>query len=115
VTGDSNDIIVRMGDMSKITLTSININFDAAPGTPEHTLAENYTDMANDYIEDFNQMVMQGQSPHLALMAIMQAATTLLGVAIRQGLDVQISRRLLSSMLRQSEAASKKVVLVSGH
>ena len=97
---EKSDVIVDIGDLSSAKVSSVSIN-------------ENYEDMTEDFIEDFNQMVMQGMKPVDALFSFASAFAIVLGCCIRAGLPQAEVGKLMIMIGKNAASASKMVRILS--
>lgn len=100
-TDPLDDVFVTIGDLSQTRLDGVKID-------------ANQEEMVEDYIEGFNQMVLQGMPPVKALFAFAQAFGLTLGYCIRAGLHPADGRKLLGMLIEQSKVESKNVKIVTG-
>lgn len=97
---EKSDVIVDIGDMSMAKVSSVDLN-------------DNYEDMTEDYIGNFNHIVTQGQAPIDALFSFAQAFAIVLGCCIRAGLPQAEVGKLMITIGKNAEAASRMVKILS--
>lgn len=97
---EKSDVIVDVGDMSTSKISSVQLD-------------SNYEDMTEDYIGNFNHIVTQGQPPVAALFSFAQAFAIVLGCCIRAGLPQAEVGKLMITIGKNAEAASKMVRILS--
>lgn len=100
-TDPLDDIFVSIGDLGKTRLDGVKLD-------------ENQEEMVQDYIDGFNNMVLQGMAPIKALFAMAQAFGLTLGYCLRAGLHPKDGRKLLGMLIKQSTDASKSVAIATG-
>jgi hypothetical protein len=100
-TDPQDDLFVSIGDLSGTRLAGVQVD-------------ANQEDMVEDYIDGFNQMVLQGMPPIKALFAMAQAFGLALGYCIRCGLHPADGRKLLGMLIQQSKTESQNVKIVTG-
>lgn len=96
----TDDIFVSIGDLRGYKLADVKV--DAG-----------YEAMVEDYIGNFNHIVVQGMSPVTALMAFAQAFALALGYCLRAGLQPSDGRKLLGMLITESNNASKQVAITT--
>lgn len=89
----ADDLFVSIGDISGARLDGVKVD-------------ANQEDMVEDYIEGFNQMVVQGMHPTKALFAMAQAFGLTLGYCLRCGLHPADGRRMLGMLIEESKKAA---------
>lgn len=94
------DLIVSVGNLSNAELEQVQINAE-------------YEAMVEDYIGNFNHIVIQGVPPVTALMAFGQAFALVLGCCIRCGLKPSIGRKLIGMILKESDDAARNVQIAT--
>jgi len=100
-TDPSDDLFVTIGDLSKTPLNGVKLD-------------ANQEDMVEDFIESFNQAVLQSMPPVKVLFAFAQAFGLTLGYCIRAGLSPADGRKLIGMLIQQSKDEAKAVKIVTG-
>lgn len=95
-TKPSDDLFVNIGDLSVTRLDGVKID-------------ANQEDMVEDYLDGFNQMVLQGMPPVKALFAMAQAFGLTLGYCLRCGLHPADGRKILGMLIEQSKTSAQEV------
>lgn len=95
------DIFVSIGDLSKTPLDGVKMD-------------ANQEAMVEDFIDGFNNMVLQGMPPVKALFAFAQAFGLTLGYCIQCGLSSRDGRRILGMLIEQSKNAATTVKIMTG-
>lgn len=96
----ADDVLVSLGDMSEASEKRLELD-------------ESYEGMVEDFIEDFNQMVAQGQTPMKAFFCMSQAFAIVWGCCIRAGLKRSVGDRIMRSILKNCDASSKMVQIIT--
>jgi len=96
----ADDLFVSIGDLSGQRLDGVHVD-------------ENQETMVEDYVEGFNQMVLQGMSPAKALFAFAQAFGLTLGYCLRAGLHPADGRKMLGMLITESKTAAKSVAIAT--
>lgn len=100
-TDPLDDIFVSIGDLSQTRLDGVKLD-------------QNHEEMVTDYIDGFNNMVLQGMPPIKALFAMAQAFGLTLGYCLRAGLHPADGRKMLGMLIQQSTDAAKSVAIATG-
>lgn len=100
-TDPLDDLYVTIGDLSQTRLDGVKLD-------------ENQEEMVKDYIDGFNNMVLQGMAPIKALFAMAQAFGLTLGYCLRAGLHPSDGRKMLGMLIQQSNDAAKSVAIATG-
>lgn len=100
-TDPLDDIFVSIGDLGKTRLDGVKLD-------------ENQEEMVKDYIDGFNNMVLQGMPPIKALFAMAQAFGLTLGYCIRAGMHPSDGRKMLGMLIQQSKDSAGQVRIATG-
>lgn len=95
----SQDILVDMGDMSRV---SLDIPLDA-----------DYESMTEDIIQNVNHIVLQGIEPIKALFSMSQAFAIVLGYALRANMPFEIAKALITQVMKSATASEKMVRIIT--
>ncbi len=90
------DVLVHPGDMTKADLDQI-------------VLDDDYEAMVEDYVGNFNHMIVQGQPAIRALFAFAQAFAIVLGSCIVCGLRVSVTGRIIAQITQNAAQAAGKL------
>lgn len=99
--GRRDDILVHPGDMTACDADQVVIDKD-------------YESMVEDYIGNFNHMLVQGVPPMTALFAFAQSFALVLGQCIRSGLRVSVAGKLIGMIVKNSTASAQLLKLIKG-
>jgi len=100
VRDGKSDVIIPIGDQSSYS-KEIHVKFDT-----------NYEDMAEDFIDTFNNAVAQGMTPIQVLYSQASAFSIVLGCFIRAGLKQAEVGKLLMMVGRNAAVSSQAVQIV---
>lgn len=96
----SQELLVDLGDMTRATLDSIQM--DAA-----------YEEMTEDLIQTFNNIVLQGIPPIKAVFSLSQAFAIVLGFALRANMPFDLARNLITQVMNSATSAEKMVRIIT--
>jgi hypothetical protein len=74
---------------------------------------EAYEDMVEDFINTFNNVVLQGIDPLVAIYALSQALAIVLGFALRANLPFAIAQAILTQQMKSATASEKMVRVIT--
>lgn len=95
----SQDILVDMGDMSRV---SLDIPLDA-----------DYESMTEDILQNVNHIILQGIEPIKALFSMSQAFAIVLGYALRANMPFEIAKALITQVMKSATASEKMVRIIT--
>lgn len=102
IQGSPQDLMVDLGNMSRVNLD--NIALDAT-----------YESMTEDFIQTFNNIVLQGIPPINAVFSLSQAFAIVLGFALRANMPFEIAKALITQVMKSATAAESMVRVVTQH
>lgn len=95
----SQDILIDLGDM---TAADLDIALDAE-----------YESMTEDFIQTFNNVVIQGIEPIKGIFSMSQAFAIVLGYALRANMPFQLARDMLTQVMKSATASEKMVRVIT--
>lgn len=102
IQGTQRDLLVDLGDMTRANLDSIKM--DAT-----------YESMTEDFLETFNNIVLQGIPPITAVFSLSQAFAIVLGYALRANMPFDIAKSLITQVMKSATAAEQMVRVITQH
>lgn len=96
----SQDLLVDMGDMTRVSLDNIALDAD-------------YESMTEDIIQNVNHIILQGIPPIKAIFSMSQAFAIVLGFALRANMPFEIAKALLTQVMKSATASEKMVRIIS--
>lgn len=102
VQGRPEDLLVDLGDMTRVNLD--NIALDAT-----------YESMTEDFVQTFNNVVLQGIPPINGVFSMSQAFAIVLGFALRANMPFEIAKALITQVMKSATAASQMVRVITQH
>jgi hypothetical protein len=103
---ESEDILVSFGDMT-------GFNIDSLKTLMEDGVDNNHESMVEEHIKAFNYAVTQGIHPGQALLACIQAIGSLIGFAIRSGMDPMVASAMTALIVKTTQQAATQVRIVT--
>jgi len=93
------DILIDLGDM---TTSDLDIALDTE-----------YESMTEDFIQTFNNVVLQGIEPIKGVFSMSQAFAIVLGYALRANMPFQLARDMLTQVMKSATASEKMVRVIT--
>jgi hypothetical protein len=96
----SQDLLVDMGDMTRVNLDSIRLDAD-------------YESMTEDIIQNVNHIILQGIDPIKAIFSMSQAFAIVLGFALRANMPFEVAKALITQVMKSATAAQSMVRIIT--
>lgn len=94
------DILVDMGDMTRVDLDSIQLDLA-------------YESMTEDMIQTVNHIILQGIEPIKALFSMSQAFAIVMGYALRANMPFEVARALITQVMKSATASEQMVRIIT--
>lgn len=96
------DLMVDLGNMARSNLDGI-------------ALDATYESMTEDFIQTFNNIVLQGIPPINAVFSLSQAFAIVLGFALRANMPFEIAKALITQVMKSATASEQMVRVITQH
>ena len=96
----SQDLLVDMGDMTRVSLDSIRLDAD-------------YESMTEDIIQNVNHIILQGIQPIKAIFSMSQAFAIVLGFALRANMPFEVAKALITQVMKSATASEQMVRIIT--
>lgn len=100
IQGGAQDILVDMGDMTRVNLDDIQLDAD-------------YESMTEDIIQNVNHIILQGIEPIKAVFSLSQAFAIVLGFALRANMPFEVAKALITQVMNSATASEKMVRVIT--
>lgn len=102
------DLIVDLGNLERTErkFTALLQHLDTVQN-------EAYESMVEDFIQTFNNVVLQGIDPLMAVYAMSQGFAIVLGFALRANLPFSIAQTILSQQMRSATSSEQMVRVIT--
>lgn len=94
------DILVDMGDMTRVDLDSIQLDLA-------------YESMTEDVIQTVNHIILQGIEPIKALFSMSQAFAIVMGYALRANMPFDVAKALITQVMKSATASEQMVRIIT--
>lgn len=94
------DILVDMGDMTRVNLDNI-------------ALDQDYESMTEDIIQNVNHIILQGIEPIKALFSMSQAFAIVLGYALRANMPFAVAKALVTQVMKSATASEQMIRIIT--
>ena len=96
----SQDILVDMGDLTRVNLDNIRLDSD-------------YESMTEDIIQNVNHIILQGIEPIKAIFSLSQAFAIVLGFALRANMPFEVAKALITQVMKSATASEQMVRIIT--
>lgn len=100
IQGGAQDILVDMGDMTRVNLDDIQLDAD-------------YESMTEDIIQNVNHIILQGIEPIKAVFSLSQAFAIVLGFALRANMPFEVAKALITQVMKSATHAESMVRIIT--